>query len=425
MIRNVILQQRDERNHLLEKDYLQRFSPVVPPEILSTGLIKVITGPRRAGKSVFSLQLLKGTNFAYLNFDDDLLLKNFDENSVIQVLSEVYPGYTFLLLDEIQNLPGWEIWINKLHRRGVNLVITGSNAKLLSKEMATLLTGRFLQIDLLTFSFAEFLAYRNFSIPPFNELTPSIQGEILMNLSEYMLMGGFPECLQTRAITRNYLSTLFDSILLKDITSRFEVRQPRMLYDLSLYLLTNHCNPFTYSQLKNNLGLNSVATVQKFCSYLSEPYLFFYLSRYAVKLKDQQKSPRKLYVVDNGFIYARSFELSRNEGRLMENMVFTELLRRGYRPGLDLFYYRSRNDKEIDFVCREGHKIATLIQVCHDISNTKTLTREINALKESGGELSCNHFLILTWDQEKTLEEQDTLITILPVWKWLLGNQQV
>jgi predicted AAA+ superfamily ATPase len=422
MTRTVVYQQKEERDMLLGKEFFERFVPGIKADYLSSGLIKLITGPRRSGKSVFSLQLLKDQNFAYLNFDDDLLLKNFDENKVIQVLSEAYPNHTHLLLDEVQNLPGWEMWVNKLYRRGVNLVITGSNARLLSKEMATVLTGRYLQIEMLPFSFAELMAFRNYDIKLTGELTPLVTADILQNLADYMVYGGFPETVQARAITKNYLSALFDSVLLKDITTRFHVRQPRVLYDLSHYLLTNYCNPFSFNQLKNDLELNSVATVKKFCDYLAEPYLFFYLPRYSTKLKVQQKSPKKAYVVDNGFVHARSFELSRNDGRLLENVVFVEMLRRNLKPGLELFYYRTRNDKEVDFVCRKGHQVTTLIQVCFNLSDAKTLKREISALLETGNELSCDHFQILTWDRETVLQEQNATITVLPVWKWLLGK---
>lgn len=394
MIRSIIYQQKEERDMLLGKDYLERLRPVNKADLLASGLIKLVTGPRRAGKSVFSFQLLKGLNFAYLNFDDDLLLKNFDENNVIQVLAEAYPHYTHLLLDEIQNLAGWELWVNKLYRRGVNMVVTGSNARLLSKEMATVLTGRYLQIEILPFSFAEFLASHRIATAANSETTPTIIGNILQNLADYMAFGGFPETIHSRAITKNYLATLFDSVLLKDVTTRFQVRQPRKLYDLSHYLLTNYCNLFSFNQLKIELALNSVATTQKYCGYLTEPFLFFYLPRFSLKLKLQQKAPQKTYVVDNGFIHARSFELSPNNGRLFENMIFVELLRRDFKPGLDLFYYRSRNDKEVDFVCRKGHKVTTLIQSCIDISSVKTLKREISALAESALELSC---LALCW----------------------------
>ncbi|MCK9404755.1 MAG: AAA family ATPase, partial [Chitinophagaceae bacterium] len=165
MIKKILQQQQEELDGLLKQDYLERVDVAAKADYLSTGLIKLITGPRRAGKSVISLQLLKDKNFAYLNFDDDLLLKHFDEDAVIQALNELYPGYQYLALDEIQNLPNWELWVNKLYRRGVNLIVTGSNAKLLSREMATSLTGRYVQIAVYPFSFAEHLLFQKLNLP--------------------------------------------------------------------------------------------------------------------------------------------------------------------------------------------------------------------------------------------------------------------
>jgi uncharacterized protein len=421
MLRSVIYQQKEELQQLLDKDYLERQVPVSKQDYLESGLVKIVTGPRRAGKSVFSLQLLKGRNFAYLNFDDEMLLHDFDENQVIKVLAEVYPGYEFLLFDEIQNLDRWELWINKLYRRNVNMVITGSNAKLLSQELATALTGRYLMVELFPFNFAEVLAVRSITIPPGNELTPAITGTILQNMRDYMVFGGFPETIMTRGLVKNYLSGLFDSVLLKDVVRRFRVRTPRTLYDLANYLLTNYCNPFSFNQVMKDLDLKSVATVKKFCWYLSEPYLFFYLPRYSVKVKQAQKAPQKVYISDNGFIHAKSFELSRNDGRLLENLVFIELMRRNFRPGLDLFYYRTRNDKEVDFACRTGHKVTRLIQVCFDLSGVKTFKREISALTEAGRETGCDDFTVITWDHEEVAEDHGQRINIIPVWKWLLS----
>jgi len=151
--------------------------------------------------------------------------------------------------------------------------------------------------------------------------------------------------------------------------------------------------------------------------------LFLVLTRYSVKIKTQLKSPRKFYIIDNGFVKARSFEVSPGYGRLLENSVFIELLRRHYRPGLDLFYYRTRNDREIDFLCRKGHITEQLIQVCYDISDTNTFKREINALVEASGEVSCENLLLLTWDEESELREKGSLIKLMPVWKWLTKTE--
>lgn len=423
MIKKILLKQKQERDDLLKHPFVERIEVSAKAKYLSTRLIKLVTGPRRAGKSVLSLQLLKETNFAYLNFDDDLLLKHFNEDAVIQALNELYPGYQYLLLDEIQNLPDWELWVNKLHRRGVNLVVTGSNAKLLSREMATSLTGRYVPIAVYPFSYAEVLHVQR-PISGEVPLTPQNRGIMLNHLKTYLLHGGFPEIVLNPPILKFYLSTLFDSILLKDLVKRFRIRQPQQLFDLSNYLLANYTNPYSFNQLKTDLSFNSVATVQKFAGYLEEPYLFLHLTRYATKIKLQQKSHKKSYIIDNGFIHARSFELSPNYGRLLENAVFIELLRRDFKPGLDLFYYRTRNDREIDFVCREGHRVEQLIQVCYDIANPKTLKRETEALWEASSELACSNLLLITWDKEEVIQKNERTIQVVSACDWLFDKSQ-
>lgn len=421
MIRNILLQQKEERDILLKKDYIRRIEDSLIADYLNTTLIKLISGPRRAGKSVMALQLLKNQNFAYLNFDDDLLQKHFEEDAVIQSLNDVYAGFNYLLLDEIQNLPEWELWVNKLYRRGFNLIITGSNSKLLSHEMASTLTGRYVQITVLPFSFNETLGPVDQIIPAADQLTPVESGKTLGLLHNYLFNGGFPETVLNPGMLKNYLSTLFDSILLKDILKRFRVRQTQQLYDLSNFLLSNYTNLLSFNQIKEALDFNSVATVQKFIGYLEETYLFQRITRYSHKIKQHQKSPHKIYIIDNGFIKARSFELSPNYGRLLENLVFVELLRRGYKPGLELFYYQTRNNREIDFLVRKGHQIEQLIQVCYDIGQLKASKRETSALIEAAKELNCTNLLLITWDKEDNIESEQIKITMLPAYKWLLN----
>lgn len=423
MIKNILRQQQEEKDVLLQQTYIHRIEDADIKGFLDTTLIKLITGPRRAGKSVIALQLLKSQNFAYLNFDDDLLLKHFDEDAVIQALHDTYKDFTYLLLDEIQNLPNWELWVSKLYRRGVNVVITGSNSKLLSHEMASALTGRFVQITVLPFSFAETIRFNKQSSTTMLDATPMAKGKMLGLLHNYLFNGGFPETVLNPAILKNYLSLLFDSILLKDILKRFRVRQTQQLYDLANFLLSNYTNLFSFNQIKNTLDFNSVATVQKFIGYLEEPYLFQHITRYDNKIKKQQKAAQKIYVIDNGFVKARSFELSPNYGRLLENIVFVELLRRDYKPELELFYYRTRNDREIDFLLLKGHHIEQLIQVCYDITLSKTSKRELEALVEAANELSCDNLLLITWDREEIIEINKSKIKLIPAYKWLMNLQ--
>lgn len=409
-MKNIILNQRAERDELMGRPYQQRITKYNPEELLASPLIKLITGPRRVGKSVFALLMLQGKNFAYLNFDDNQLLDNWDEELVMRMLDDVYPDYEYLLLDEVQNLPGWDLWVNKLYRRGRNLVITGSNAKMLSSEMATALTGRYLQIEMLPFSLAETFRWKN--VDPMME-NQWVQVDV--STDDYMRNGGYPETIPSRGITKNYLATLFDSILLKDVARRHKVRNTTDLYNLATYLLSNFCNPFTANGLTEELGMSSVSTTKKFCHYLAEPYLFYYLPRFNNKMKLMKKAPNKVYVVDNGFVQSTAFNLSENLGRLLENQVFVELLRRGYVPGQTLFYYRTRNDKEIDFVTRKGPKVEQLIQVCYDITSEKTRKREFDALAEAATELHCDNLLVVTYSQQDSVDWKNIHITLVPI----------
>ena len=409
-MKTTILNQRAERDELLSRPYQQRHTKYDADELLQNPLIKLITGPRRVGKSVFALLMLQGKNFAYLNFDDNQLLEKWDEDLAMSALDDVYPDYDFMLLDEIQNLPDWDLWVSKLYRRGKNLIITGSNANMLSSEMATVLTGRYLQIEMLPFSLEETMRWKNIS-PDREEQA----AQAIVLADDYMRNGGYPETIPARSITKSYLSTLFDSILLKDVAKRHNVRNTTDLYNLASYLLSNFCNPISANELAGELGLSSVTTTKKFCDYLNEPYLFFYLPRFNNKLKLMNKAPKKVYVVDNGFVQSTAFNLSENLGRLLENQVFVELLRRGYIPGQTLFYYRTRNDKEIDFVTHKGAKVEQLIQVCYDMTSEKTRKRELDALVEAAEELHCDNLLVITNNQEEITNYKDRKIEITDI----------
>ncbi len=407
-MRTIISNQRKERDMLLSRPYLSRHTQYDVEELLASRQIKLITGPRRTGKSTEALLMLKGKNFAYLNFDDGQFLKDWDDDVVWESLQAVYPDFDYLLLDEVQNLDGWDLWVSKLYRRGINLVITGSNAKLLSSEMATLLTGRYIQIEMLPFSLAEFFAWHQKSLSNLQT------GDIALT-SDYLHHGGYPETVAARSLTQSYLSTLFDSIVWKDIAKRHNVRNVEDLNNLAMYLLSNFCNPFSANELAEELGFSSVATTKKFMGFLREPYLFYYLPRYNNKLKLMKKAPQKVYVVDNGFVEAKAFSVSESLGRLLENQVFIELVRRGYDTEKSLFYYRSRNDKETDFVTRQGTHIDRLIQVCYDLSSEKTLKREVDSLIECAGELKCENLMIVTMNEERTIEKNEYKIKVVPI----------
>ena len=411
-MKTIILNQRRERDELMSRPYLMRRSNQDTDLLLSSSLIKLITGPRRVGKSTQALLMLRDKNFAYLNFDNYSLLDAWDANLVMRMLDDVYPGYEYILLDEVQNLDGWDLWVSELYRLGKNLVITGSNARMLSSEMATVLTGKYLQLEMLPFSLEEFFDWNKLDL---HCLNPEDKTNSLVLADDYLRNGGYPEVVASRQLTRSYLDTLFDSIVWKDVAKRHNVRNVTDLNNLAMYLVSNFCNPVSANDLTTELGFSSVNTTRKYMDYLHEPYLFYYLSRYNNKLKLMKKAPRKVYVVDNGFVTSKAFSLSDNLGRLLENQVFIELVRRGYDVERTMFYYRSRNDKEVDFVlCKEAH-IERLVQVCYDMSNPKTEKREVDSIVECAGELKCSNLVIVTNNDKRTIEKDGYKIDVVPI----------
>ncbi len=341
-----------------------------------------------------------------------MLLEAWNADLVMRLLDDVYPGYEYLLLDEVQNLNAWDLWVSELYRKGVNMVITGSNAKMLSSEMATVLTGRYLQVEMLPFGLSEFFEWNGLDL---NSLKDGDNNDALALTDDYLRNGGYPELLNSRNLIRNYLDTLFDSIVWKDVVKRHRVRNTSDLNNLAMYLVSNIGAPISLNELTRNLGISSVNTTRKYMDYLHEPYLFYYLSRYNNKLKLMQKAPRKAYIVDNGFVQAKAFSMSENLGLLLENQVFVELLRRGYDTEKTLFYYRSRNDKEVDFVLREENHVKALVQVCYDMNNDKTEKREVGSLVECAGELHCGNLFIVTMNNKRTILKDGLTVKVIPI----------
>lgn len=415
MIKNALIGQKTERDTFLKSNYVPREGVLSAKAALANTLIKVIMGPRRAGKSTFAIQMLKGVDFAYVNFDDERLADTDDFDELLKSIIEVYGETEYLLFDEIQNVNGWELFVNRLHRRGKNLIVTGSNSKLLSRELATHLTGRYIPFQVLPFSFSEFLLAKNFDLDDTMELKER-QGLLLRNLSDYLSTGGYPEIVTGNLDGKHYLATLFDSILFKDIVKRYNIRYAKKLYDLGRYLITSHSSLFSYNKLKNLLEIRSVHTVENYLEYLKEAYLIFNLDRFSNKVKESLKSPRKAYAYDLGIINSVKFKISPDIGRLLENLVAIELLRRKE----EFYYYKTRDGKEVDFAIREGLTITQLVQVCYEISDKTTRNREINSLIKVAKETGCNNLMILTWDFEgnETIKGKD--IVFLPIWKWLL-----
>jgi len=413
MIRDILLLQKRELDRRLNEKYISRDLTL---KNINTDLIKVIIGPRRAGKSFFAIhELAKFKNFGYINFDDEKLVELKDYDDLINSINSIYDNPTYLLLDEIQNLDKWELFVNRLQRQGFNLIITGSNSNLLSRELATHLTGRHLPLNIFPFSFREFLRLEN------RELTES---EIKEKLFFYLTYGGYPEPLIKKVDHKDYLSTLFASIIYKDIIKRFRIRNVQAIEDLANFLVSNIAKEFSYNSLSKVTKCKSVHTVEKYLRYLEETFIFFYINKFSFKVKEQFSS-KKIYCIDNGFVHARAFKFSQDIGKLYENQVAIELKKAEINNVVNVYYWKSM-EAEVDFVVKQGNKIKQLIQVCYDISNIKTKEREIRALIKASKELKCNNLIVITEDYEK--EEKITWfgttrkVKFIPLWKWLLNR---
>ncbi len=270
------------------------------------------------------------------------------------------------------------------------------------------------------FSFREYLDVAGFYTRA--EYTEQERGTLLNHLKKYIEVGGFPEVV-VKGYDYTYLQTLFDSIILKDVVQRYKVRYVDDLYNLARFLMSSFSNEVSYTKLKNTLKFRSVHTVQNYVRYLEDTYLVFHLDRFSFKQREQIKSPKKMYAVDTGMVNALAFTFSENIGKLMENTVAVELLRQRSASSsrLELYYWKDPQQREVDFVIKEGADVARLIQVCHDIDNPKTKARELKSLVLAAGELDCRDLLVITWDWEGEEEFKGCDIRFVPLWRWLQG----
>jgi len=435
MLKDIVSNQKLQKEQLLTLSYIGRAKEPFAKKWLDSNLIKVVLGPRRAGKSVFSLMLLKDRPFMYFNFDDEVLSSagGIATDELMKELHAAYGQVKTVLFDEIQNLAGWELFANRLHREGYNLVLTGSNAHLLSKELATHLTGRHMPIEILPFDFSEFLRAKKFQISEEYGALPQQRGELLNLMEKYLVNGGFPEVAVNNVDSKDYLEVLFDALVFKDVVKRHRVKFSTQVANLGGHLINNFANLYTIRKILEILNLKSASTIEKYIKYLEEAYLIFSLLRYSPKSIQRIKSPRKVYAVDNGFITAKAIQHSPDKGKLMENLVFIELVKRGVKPNRDLFYYKTRNDREIDFVVKNGIDATELIQVCYESINSDVEQRETKALFEAGGELSAKggsasggkvpKLTVITWDEKRTVEKDGVTIHFKPLWDWLLEEK--
>lgn len=385
---------------------------------ISSPLAQIVIGVRRSGKSTICHKVLKerGIPYAYVNFDDERLykLQAEDLNSLLEAIYMVYGDFQYLFLDEIQNIEEWFLFVNRLLRQKMHLVITGSNAKLLSSELSTHLTGRYNQIELYPFSFAEFCRYRKVDI---KDITTKGVAFKKAAFEEYFKKGGFPELYEVKN-TRGYIQGLLDSIIRKDIQQRFKIKYIESLRMLANHLIDNFGQEIIYSDLAERFGFGSSHTVENYVSYLKQAYLLQGIHKFSFKSRERIRN-EKGYMVDTAFITERDDAMNgQNLGWKLENIIYVELLRRNKPLFYDIFYYREQY--EIDFIVCEGNKVRELIQVSVDISLTKTYNRETTALCKASASLKCENLTLITLNEDRIVEIEGHTIKIIPIIDWLL-----
>lgn len=383
-------------------------------KLITTNQIVVLTGIRRSGKSTLLLQLAqKFDNFYYINFDDERLI-NFtveDFQTLMLTFKKLYPSKV-IFIDEIQNIDKWERFIRRIFEEDFKIFVTGSNAKLLSSDLATHLTGRYIKRELYPFSFGELLKMRNIDS---SAQDSDNTARILAAFDEYIINGGFPEYLKTN--DKEYLSQLYNDILYRDLLVKFSIRNVKAFKNLSLYLQTNITNEFSYHALTKTLNVSSVNSIKDYTDYLQQSYLVFECPKYDYSLKKQYVSNKKIYSIDNGLRNTVAFRFNTGQGHLLENLVFIELKRRGY----EVFYFKTKNNLEVDFVCQHENQL-NLIQVSYSLADYNTRKREINSLTTAMNELNCEMATVLTYSETETINDNNKQIDVIPVWRWLLSE---
>lgn len=407
-IKSVVLEQRKN----FEKK-LEIIARKIPEGFIKSKKISVISGIRRSGKSTLLKQISRNfDDFYYFNFEDERLLdfEASDLNILYEALMELYGQQKIFFFDEIQNVYGWEKLVRRLFEDGNKIFITGSNAKLLSSELATTLSGRHLKMELYPFSFSEFLDYEKFPRKGFYDTKE--RSVLAKNFSRYLEYGGFPEVVISK--NRKELEQLYQDVLIKDLIVRFKIRETKIFREIALYLLSNTTAPMSFNNVRAMIGVKSVTTVKNYVDFFEEAYLFFSLFKFDYSIKKQIINDRKIYSIDTGLANAVAFKFSNNIGANLENVIFIELKRREK----EVFYFKDK--KECDFVVRKGLKIVEAIQVSQSLADPKTKEREIAGLLEAMEKFKLKTGLIITESQEEERKIDGKKIKIVPAWKWLL-----
>lgn len=414
-IRTLLIEQREEILRLelgTEREKLLEIS-----KYKDTPFPVVISGLRRAGKSTLLAQLAHkfypSKEYFYVNFEDDRFLDFTvsDFTKLHELLIELFSNHKTFLFDEIQNIEGWEVFVNRMIRAGNKFYITGSNASLLSKELGTKLTGRYIPVELFPFSFKEYLRFRKISMPDLTRLTTVQRGELRNTFVEYQKKGGIAQALQYPELPIH--KTLYEDIINRDIGARYKIADTKPLRELTFYFLSNIAALVSYNKLKQLLKLGSVNTISGYIEYLEASWLLFVVNRYAYSVKKQQIANKKVYCIDTGLAKSVAFSFSEDRGKFLENTVFLKL-RRLY--GKDIYYFKTKTDREVDFYLSR-QKI--FIQVSQSLAGPETRERETQGLLDAMKEVKGSSGFIITEDEKDSLSLNGAEISVKPVYEWL------
>jgi len=388
---------------------------------LDSNLAQVIIGVRRSGKSTLCFNVLKSLNekFAYVNFDDERFseLQTSDLNTILEGLYKIYGDFNYLFLDEIQNIEGWHLFVNRLLRQRMHVIVTGSNAKLLSGELATHLTGRNDQIELYPFSFAEWCLCKKV-----DTLSKTTKAEALRRAAfdDYLKQGGFPELIHKNNKTR-YVGNLVSNILKRDIEQRHKIMYTEAFEQLSHHLMNISPVTIVESELAETVGLKSSHTINNYIAFLKEAYLLIGVKKYSTKSRQRVRA-EKVYPIDVALMDGRPDAFAgENVGWRLETIVCIELLRRNRPIDRDVYYYKSAGGYEADFVVCRNNIVEEIYQVSYDISKEKTRKREIRGLLAAAKETKCDNLYLITDFHREDLTVEDKLIKIVPAHDWLIS----
>lgn len=418
-IEKVLLEQQDELAALESEVLIHR--PEEELINLKSKLAQVVIGVRRSGKSTLCFNALRkaGVHYAYANFDDERLgeLETRDLDNVLQTLYKIYGKFDYLFLDEIQNVDGWPLFINRLLRQRIHILITGSNAKLLSTELASHLTGRHHKIELFPFSFKDWCTMKELD---YTRLTTRNRGLISKAYEEYFRQGGFPELVSGEENPKEYIGTLIDNIITQDIQRRYKIRNVDALKRLAHHLLNETPAIVVKDTLQDIIGIKSERTLGNYLLYLNQTYLISTINKYSPKSRERTRG-EKSYAIDIAFMDKRENAFSgENLGWRLETIVYLELLRRKAGTEYDIYYFQGRS-AETDFVVCDGNKPLAIYQVSYDISNEKTRKREVRGCIAGAKATKCNNIFLITDHESGMIEVEGYTIQIIPVWEWLVS----